>query len=117
MKILHRAMTFALLLALIALSPLKFVVACGPSYIEPIYQFDSEPDPPIQEYVSGRIGIVKPTFGYKTLAIAYRYLNGGSFSTYEQQSLVEALRGTEPEGTDRDVAESVKAWLETRKQI
>ena len=117
MKSFSRTVVFVLLIAMLACGPVRLAFACGISYIEPIYEFDSEPDPPLQEYVNGKIGIVKPTFGYKSLAIAYRYLNGGGFSAYEQQAVVDALRGTAPEGTDEDVVKSVKAWVDVRKQI
>jgi hypothetical protein len=88
--------------------------ACGPSSIDPIYVFKNSPDLPFTEYARGRIGIVLPTFGRKTLFIAYRYLNGGSFTTDEQQALLDALRGKSPED-DGDTA--LKAWIAARAEI
>ena len=61
--------------------------ACGPSYLQPIFVFEGSPDLPLQEFAAGKIGIVRPTFGRKTLLIAYRYLNGGSFAAEEQTAL------------------------------
>lgn len=88
--------------------------ACGPSSIDPIYVFTEGPDLPFEPFVNGKIGIVQSTFGRKTLAIAYRYLNGGSFTAEEQKALVLALKGKSPEGDGND---PLKAWVATRKEF
>ncbi|HEX3086506.1 MAG TPA: hypothetical protein VHP99_18370, partial [Pyrinomonadaceae bacterium] len=92
-------------------SPTK---ACGPFSIEPIFVFHESPDLPFREFTKGKIGIVKPTFGRKTLVIAYRYLNGGMFSDDEQNALVEALHGKAPE---EDGAAALKAWIAARQEL
>ncbi len=88
--------------------------ACGPSYVQPIFVFENSPDLPFRDFTAGKIGIVKPTFGRKTLLIAYRYLNGGSFDATEQEQLVHALKG---EGPESDGDEALKAWVALRKQM
>ena len=60
------------------------VKACGPESLEPIFVSRTSPDLPFNEFTQGKIGILKPTFGRKTLAIAYRYLSGGVFTGEEQ---------------------------------
>src|ERR1044072_39833 len=87
--------------------------ACGPSYLVPIFVFESSPDLPFEEFTAGKIGIVRPTFGRKTLLIAYRYLNGGSFTDSEQKDLVLALKAETPKD-DMDAA--VETWLNTRQE-
>lgn len=109
----RRAIAFISLIALLIHSQTA-ARACGPSYLQPIFVFDTSPDLPFQEFVSGKIGIVKPTFGRKTLLIAYRYLNGGSFNSEEQQQLVAALKGKPPVPEDD---EALKAWIALRKQV
>src|SRR5438132_7944026 len=88
--------------------------ACGPFTIDPIFIFKESPDLPFEEFTRGKLGIIKPTFGRKTLVIAYRYLNGGSFSDEEQKELVSALHGEGPEPTD-DVA--LKGWIAARTEL
>ncbi len=90
------------------------VSACGPSSIWPIFVFQSSPDLPFNEYVAGKIGIVRESFGRKTLVIAYRYLNNRPFVAAEQAALLEALSGTPPE---TDSAEALKTWLVARKKV
>ena len=88
--------------------------ACGPFSIDPIFVFKESPDLPFEEFTNGKIGIVQPTFGRKTLVIAYRYLNGSSFTSEEQKELIDALRGNAPEDKG---TEAVKAWVITRKEF
>ena len=109
----RRVLTTLLLFALIIQS---YTVSrgCGPSYLQPIFSFESSPDLPFTEFAAGKIGIVKPTFGRKTLVIAYRYLNGGSFSPEEQKQLISALHGEGPEPMDD---EALKAWIALRQEI
>ena len=102
------------LAAIILLNSVPSVTACGPFITQPIYVFQNSPDLPFEEFTNGKIGIVRPSFGRKTLFIAYRYLNGGAFTPDEQNDLVAALKGTAPEESG---AEAVKAWVEARKQF
>jgi hypothetical protein len=90
------------------------VMACGPIYTIPIFVFNESPDFPFAEFASGNIGIVRPTLGRKTLAIAYRYLNGDSFTGEEQKELILALKGIAPESDPED---AIKTWIKTRKEI
>src|ERR1051325_9041850 len=113
MKVMQR--TFALsLAALLLLNSAPAAKACGPYFTEPIFVFDNSPDLPFGEFTNGKIGIVLPTFGRKTLTIAYRYLKCGSFTAEEQTELIAALHGTAPED---DGAAAVKEWIKARKEI
>ena len=100
--------------AVIVVHSVPPVTACGPSPIEPLFVFKESGDPPLQEFTNGKLGIVRPSFGRKSLVIAYRYLNGGSFTADEQKELLDALKGKAPEEND-DAA--VKAWVEGRNEF
>ena len=88
--------------------------ACGPSALVPVFVFKESSDLPFSDFAAGEIGIIQPTFGRKTLLIAYRYLNGGSFTPDEQEALVRALRGQPPEDEGE---EAVKLWVAARKEV
>ncbi|HYW72010.1 MAG TPA: hypothetical protein VE961_13305, partial [Pyrinomonadaceae bacterium] len=109
----RRGFTTVLLCALL-INSYSVSKGCGPTSLQPIFSFESSPDLPFMEFAAGNIGIVKPTFGRKTLVIAYRYLNGGSFSPEEQRQLVSALHGEGPEPVD-DAA--LKTWIALRKEL
>lgn len=99
---------------LLLLQTVPTVRACGPESLEPIFVFRESPDLPFSDFTAGKIGIVQPTFGKKTLAIAYRYLNGGAFSPDDQKELVIALKGSPPEDDDD---KAIKAWIAARQEL
>src|SRR5262245_31998164 len=105
--------TMVLCVTLVLQSTLP-VAACGREYLEPVFFFRESPDFPFAHYAAGKIGIIQPTFGKKTLVIAYRYLNGGSFTADEQKDLVTALRGTPPERSDDS---AISDWISVRKEF
>lgn len=109
----RRAITCVSLLAILFQSYGR-ANACGPSVLEPIFVFKESSDLPFSDFAAGKIGIIQPTFGRKTLFIAYRYLNGVTFTPDEQEALVRALRGKPPE--DEDEA-AVKQWVTARKEV
>ena len=102
------------LAALMLFNSVPSALACGPSETEPIFVSMDSPDLPFDEFTNGKIGIVQPSFGRKTLVIAYRYLNGGSFTADEQKDLIDALNGKAPEEAG-DAA--VKAWINGRQEF
>ena len=115
MKLWRRTIVFALSLSTAtALNLFPPARACGPFTIDPIFVFRESPDLPFEDFTKGRIGIVRPGFGRKTLVIAYRYLNGGFFTDDEQSALVEALKGTAPE---EDGGNALKGWIAARKEL
>src|SRR5688572_9074131 len=86
----RRAITCVSLLAILFQSHGR-TNACGPSVLEPIFVFTESSDLPFSDFAAGKIGIIQPTFGRKSLFIAYRYLNGVTFTPDEQEALVRAL--------------------------
>jgi len=113
MRAFQRLLAF-LLAATLLLNSGSYVRACGPEYTTPIFVFTTSPDIPFKEYAAGKIGIVRPTFGRKTLVIAYRFLNGGTFTSDEQDALIAALNGKAPEEGNDD---AVKAWIKARTEF
>jgi hypothetical protein len=114
MRTSHYILAIALAILLL-LNSVPVVRACGKeAKTEPIYVSRKSPDLPFKAFTNGKIGIVRPSFGRKTLFIAYRYLNGGSFTTEEQNGLIKALNGTAPEGKG---SKAVKEWIAERKQF
>lgn len=92
---------------------------CGPSYITPVFDYKKAPENPYQNFAAGKIGILKPTYHRSVLFAAYRYFNGGSFNAAEQQGLIEVWNAefNNKNYIEDDVSESVKAWLEERKDV
>jgi hypothetical protein len=95
------------------------VFACGPSYITPVFDYESAPEEPFENFAAGKIGIVKPTYHRAVLFAAYRYLNGGAFSADEQKGLIDVWNAefNNRSFEDNDVSEAVKVWVERRKEV
>ena len=113
MRLLHYTLAVTLC-ALMLLNSVPVARACGPWVTEPIFVFKYSPEQPFGEFTNGKIGIVLPTLGRKTLVVAYRYLNGRSFTADEQKGLVEALKGKPPE---EDGSKALEAWLTARAEF
>ena len=73
----HYIVSFILLL-IFFLNILPIGLACGPSYISPIFEYTHAPENPYENFASGKLGIIKPEFRRVVLFAAYRYLIGGS---------------------------------------
>lgn len=110
----RRAVTLLALIAILLQAQSATNACGGPSILQPVFVSATSPDLPFDQFAAGNIGILKPTFGRKTLLIAYRYLNGGSFSADEQKELISALSGSAPED---DGNKALKDWIDLRKQI
>lgn len=111
---LRRCFLAVLLTTLLLLNSVPSVTACGPASTIPIFVFKESPDLPFEDITGGKLGIVRPSLGRKTLTIGYRYLNGGSFTPDEQSALIAALKGEAPEDAGGD---ALKAWLTARKEL
>lgn len=92
---------------------------CADNYVHPVFSYQHAPENPYENFAAGRIGIVKPTYRRVVLYAAYRYLNGGGFSSAEQQTLVSIwnaeFRNEEPDSTLK--LETIRRWLSLRGEI
>ncbi|HYJ91237.1 MAG TPA: hypothetical protein VEV84_08015, partial [Pyrinomonadaceae bacterium] len=108
-------------LALLAVifSLLTQALPCGPSYITPIFEYENAPENPYENFASGSLGIVKPTFHRSVLFTAYRYIAGNGFTPDEQKALVQVWQADfdNKNYLDTDVTEAVRTWVEKRKEV
>jgi hypothetical protein len=93
-------------------------LACGPSFIEPIFVFTSRPEN-AKAFAQGNIGIIQPEYYRSVLFVAYRELNGLPFSDEEQKLLVkdwdaeyELEDSNEPAKTA-----AINNWIASRKNV
>lgn len=77
----RRFMLGALLSAVVI--PLATVQACGPDFAPDVFVYTMHPDAP-KDFAAGKLGVLLPTYPRADLAVAYRYLTGGSLSKDEQ---------------------------------
>lgn len=91
--------------------------ACMEDYMTPIFTYNSTPDVPFDGFLDGKLGILKPDFGVKLLALAYRQSNGASFSADEKHEIKLALAGTPPEDDGKELNKAIKNWIAAREKI
>jgi hypothetical protein len=104
------------LIAFLLLSPAT-VSACGPFSLDTIFSFTVHPEYPLENFARGDIGLVQPGYARSYLYVAYRYLNGNSFTAAEQNALVELWHDRLDARWQPAEEQSVKRWLEARGKV
>ena len=77
--------------------PFLSVQACGPFFFDDVFVRPLRPDHP-KLFVQGKLGALLPTYPREDLAVAYRYLNGGSLTAEEQKAYEPTQSFSETEG-------------------
>jgi hypothetical protein len=119
MKKLAPVLSFIVLaVGLLNLASLR-VGACGPSFLEPIFAFDTRPDLDLRSFAAGRIGIIQPTYNRTFLFAAYRNFNNHPFTPDEQAALEKVWRAELYREDDNEIKtnEAVKNWIAERKKV
>ncbi|MGA9587255.1 MAG: hypothetical protein WBQ95_18125 [Terracidiphilus sp.] len=78
-----RLLAIALLVAVVLLSPIGNVEACGPFFEPDVFVSTTSTDDPAA-FAKGQLGILQAGFDSSDYAVAYRYLNGGKLSDAER---------------------------------
>lgn len=107
------------LLATLLISPNQ-LAGCGPFFDTALFSFTTRPDPPIENFLSGKLGVIEPTYRYRFLFAAYRQLAGVPFDKNEQAAIV-ALDGfvTERQDPRYEASKSpaIAQWTEVRAKV
>jgi len=72
----------------IVLAVAATAMSCGPFLPEAIFSRTDRPDPPLDRFAGGTLGIVEPTYGDAYLAVAYRHLSGIGLDRDEQTAVL-----------------------------
>ena len=96
----------------------RSVLACGPSFVTPIFVFESRPEN-AEDFARGNIGILQPKYYRSVLFVAYRALNKLPFSADEQKGLLRDWNA-EYEFVDSNELTKTAAvtnWIAARKNV
>jgi hypothetical protein len=80
-----RLLAVAALAAVVLLSPIGSVEACGPFFEDDIFVSTTSPDD-TAAFAKGQLGILQAGYDSNEYAVAYRYLSGGKLSDAERVS-------------------------------
>jgi len=106
----------AALISFLLLAPVT-AIACGPFSLDTIFSFTVHPEYPLENFARGDIGLVQPSYARSYLYVAYRYLNGNSFTAAEQNALVELWHDRLDLRWEPAEEQSVKRWLAAREKV
>lgn len=111
--------------ALIALALIATVVlllppctnACGPFFTDAIFVFTKHPDFPLEQFASGKLGVVSPTWARSYLVVAYRNLAGAPLSDAEAKAVESLWKARLNLSYDESSEDWVKKWNDARKKV
>jgi hypothetical protein len=61
--------------------------ACGPFFTDAIFVFTKHPDFPLEQFASGKLGVVDAGWARSYLVVAYRHLSGASLNGTEAKGI------------------------------
>ena len=79
------------------------IFSCGPFFESATFSFPTHPDYPLDHFLHGKLGIVKPSFYRTYLVLAYRYLDGHPLNPREIAAL-EPLVTSEARNADSNAS-------------
>ena len=91
-----RLLAFAALIAVVLLSPIGNVEACGPFFEDDVFVSITRPDD-LAAFAEGQLGILQAGYDSNEYAVAYRYLNGGKLSDAERSAYAPPASTPQPE--------------------
>jgi hypothetical protein len=90
-------------------------------YPVPVFSFRKHPDLPLTRFVSGRLGILQPTFARSYLVIAWRWMNGTGMSPGEREQAMsycgDRQYGSLYEGWVKGVPAWPAQWRKLRASV
>ena len=92
--------------------------ACAPSFPRAVFTYSRHPDFSRNQYLSGRLGVFRPSYAPSYLVIAYRYLAGRPLSPLEQQQVREYWKDLNTGDWDKTATNWVQKWdsaMETQR--
>ena len=107
----------ALALLLLLVGAYYAVRACEIDFAVATFTFKRHPDFPRTQFLSGRLGVVQPTYARTYLYLAYRQLKGWPFNAAEREQVRSYWQDRGTSDWDALTVDWLAAWLRARKRI
>lgn len=97
----------------------KPLPACGPFFLAAVFHAGSRPDMPFDDFVSGSIGVVPPSYWRTYLVVAFRRMNGIPAAPEETRTVAQTWQNRYDRmgGSGHANPEPLKLWLEKRNAL
>jgi len=117
MRVNRSRIGFALTLLASLFMPSEPPRACFDPPPFPVFVPVLHPDHHFNDFAAGRLGIIHPTYARSYLVVAFRYLNGGAFTTQQQAQLCRLWEDRLVRTWDSETAEWRERWVNERAKI
>ncbi len=110
------------LISSILLNSVPPINACGSFYTDVLFSYDVRPDN-LEEFASGKIGILHPNYARSYLVVAYRILNDLPLNQQQQNQAVElwkyrlGIDFPEVNNDDGDISATLERWSKIRSEF
>jgi hypothetical protein len=91
--------------------------ACGPFFLGAVFTYSKHPDMPLNGFVQGRIGVIRPSYARSYLYAAYRQMTGPAFDQPEQNALIELWKERLDSSWGFSEDSALKPWLDARAAV
>ncbi len=91
--------------------------ACGPFFTDAIFVYSKHPDFPLEQFATGKLGVVEPGWARSYLVAAYRNLSGVNFNTNEASGIKALWDERLNYGGEVDDSAWIKKWLDARSKV
>ena len=96
---------------------------CGPTVPNTIFSYTYHPDFPLENFLNGKLGVLRPEYANSYLYVAYRNLIGTGFTEKEQHEILKRWNrfwgtSSEIENVPNEPREIIDAdWIRARKNV
>lgn len=97
----------------VLMNPSRLSLSSGPSIPEAIFTLKYSPDPPKENFIRSRLGILQPTYGRKYLLVAYRNM----LSLPVDPTLQKAILSPPFEDPYQKAKDGLRTWTTARESI
>jgi hypothetical protein len=114
--------SYKALLALALIISVSFIrpqptQACGPFFTDAIFVYSKHPDLPLENFATGKLGVLQVSWARSYLVAAYRNLAGSSLSADEAKGIKSLWDDRLSNSWESHDDDWIKKWNEARKQV
>jgi len=91
--------------------------ACGPFFTDAIFVYSKHPDFPLEQFTTGKLGVVEPGWARSYLVAAYRNLSGVNFTTNEASGIKALWDERLNYGGELDDSAWIKKWFDAHSRV
>jgi hypothetical protein len=113
----HKALVALVLILSVSFMLPQRTQACGPFFTNAIFVYSKHPDMPLENFATGKLGILQTTWARSYLVAAYRNLAGSRLSESEAKAIKSVWDDRLNNSWESHDDQWIKNWTEARKKV